>query len=70
MEQNLLQTGSGREEVQEHVQTNRLTYINLISIYLNLYLLDRDETFCVTQMGNSGFLEKTNLESSESLFKL
>ena len=58
MEHNLLQTGSGSEEAQEHVRTDRLTYINLIGSYLRRSLLDHDETFCVTQMGNLGLFRK------------
>ena len=58
MEHNLLQTGSGSEEAQEHVRTDRLTYIYLIGSYLRRSLLDHDETFCVTQMGNLGLFRK------------
>ena len=57
-EHNLLETGSGREEVQEHDQTDRLTYIDLISSLLHLYLLDRDEIFCVTWIGNLGLFRE------------
>ena len=45
IEHNLLQTGSGREEAQEHVRTNWLTEINMLSSYLHLSLLDHDEAF-------------------------
>mgnify|MGYP001800867377 CR=1 FL=1 len=44
IEHYLLQTVSGREEVQEHVRTERLTSIILICSYLHLSLLDHDKT--------------------------
>ena len=55
VEHNLFQTRSGREEAHEHLQTDQLTKINLISISMH----DHKQNLCVAQLGNLGLFGKT-----------